>query len=103
MLELGDNGTSSHLWEYEIGQLPLPFQFLDIWTYFHLAVPAPIDFLGYETEYSSIHCKPSEEHTPTWFTPVYVETNPMASSIHCMLTSLSFSFLAHSHSISQGY
>ena len=38
MLDLGDNGTSTCLWEYGIRYLPLPFQYLDIWTYFHLAI-----------------------------------------------------------------
>jgi len=53
-LDLGDNGTSTHLWEYEIGHLPLSFQYLDVWTYFHLVIPALNDF--YELEHTSIHC-----------------------------------------------
>src|SRR6266850_4870388 len=83
MLDLGDNGTSTCLWEYGIRYLPLPFQYLDIWTYFCLVVPALNDF--YEPEHTSIYCRPSSNQMPEQFTPVYVEINPDASVIHCML------------------
>src|SRR5260370_40494577 len=82
MLDLGDNGTSTRLWEYGIRYLPLPFQYLDIWTYFRLVVPALNDF--YEPEHTSIYCRPSSNQTPERFTPVYVEINPDASGIHRM-------------------
>ena len=80
MLNLGDNGTLMQQWDYHSDMLPPTFHFLDVWTNFHLAVSGYNDF--YETEYISIHCKPEGEGRGAQFSPVFVEVNPLASSIH---------------------
>ena len=80
MLEPGNNGAVTCQWEYHADMLPPSFQFLDVWTNFHLAIPGFNDF--YETEYISIHCKPAGEGRVARFSPVFVEVNPSTNSIH---------------------
>ena len=82
MLELDDNSTLAQLWEYNIEQLPLSYWFLDIWSYFCLAVPRINEL--FDDKYISVYCRPAMGGRPAHFTPVYVKTNPAATGIHCM-------------------
>jgi len=80
MLELQDNGTSLHRWEYSEEQLPPAFCFIDVWNYFRIAVPALSEY--FESEYTSIHCKAENGSNAARHSPVFVEVSTAAVGIH---------------------
>ena len=67
MLELQDNGTSLSYWEYSEEQLPLAHHFIDIWNYFHIALPALSEY--FNSEYISIHFKAESGKNAAQFSP----------------------------------